>query len=74
MKVFSHLSEELQNARSFPSTKGPDTSGMMLVKAVRTENDTFYFYKDEEGNYYYDTDGQRRVEKELGKKKRNYRR
>lgn len=74
MKVFSHLSEELRNARSFPSTKGPDASGMMLIKVVRTDSDTFYFYKDEEGSYYYDTDEQRRVEKELGKKKRRYKR
>ena len=69
MEVFSHLSEELRNERSFPSEKGPETSGMELVHIFKTNIDTFYFYKDEMGNYYYDTEGQRRVEKELGRKK-----
>ena len=64
----------MRDARSLPNEKYNDAYGLELVKTVKTKNDTFYFYKDNEGNYYFETEGQRKVEEELGIKKKRYRR
>lgn len=59
-----------KNARSF---KGFPPNGSKFIGAKRTCADTYFFFKDEAGNYYFDSENQRTMEREMKEAERRKR-
>lgn len=55
-------------ARSFPGLVPPNNA--VLIGAVDTGDDTYFYYQDDEGNFYYDSERMRRFETEMQERKK----
>lgn len=70
----SHLEKVLQEAGSFPDLMPPNNA--KEYGRVNDPTGTYIIYRDEEGNYYYDTvrglEFKRQMEEARKKKKRRY--
>lgn len=60
-----------KEAYSFPGTRPPN--GAWYIGSITKNNDTYNYYKDEDGNYYYDTDKERKFEVEMQQAQRKRR-
>ena len=52
-----------ENAWSFPGSSPP--VGSVFIGIMKTENNEYSFYKDKEGNYFYQSSRTMKIEKEL---------
>lgn len=60
--------EKWGEARSFPGLTPPNDAVEVLRK--KTKNDTYIYYKDEDGNLYYNTKSTIAFELEMRERKR----
>lgn len=64
-KYIEELKKAQKEARSLPSELEDRISSLIYLGVIQNTYDNFYFYKDDEGAYYYDTDASRRYRKML---------
>lgn len=60
-----------QNAKSFTGLRPPNSA--WYIGSVKKNNETYHYYTDEKGNFYYDSQSQRDFEtkmREIEKKRR----
>lgn len=57
------LEEARENARSFPGLIPPDNA--VYIGAVDAGDDTYFYYRDSSGNFYYESGRMRRFELEM---------
>ncbi len=62
---------QLQEAQSFPESTPPNQA--VEVHRIQNGNHIFIYYKDSEGNLYYNTESGLKIAKELEEAQRKYR-
>lgn len=62
------LKEAREHARSFPGLLPPNNA--VFIGMEKLENNTYFYYRDDEGRFYYDSVRARRFEKEMQERKK----
>lgn len=57
------LEQARKNAWSFPGLTPPNNAA--YIGAIKTKEDTYFYYQDKEGNFYYDSQQMRCFELEM---------